>query len=49
MFTITGFPDIEVLFPAILLLLERKYRSLSQGFRYNRGSSITEIEDSDCC
>ena len=49
MFAITGFDDIEVLFPDISLLLERKYRSLCQGFRYNRGSSITEIEDFDCC
>ena len=49
MFAITGFDDIEVLFPDISLLLERKYRSLCQGFRYNRGSSITEVEDFDCC
>ena len=48
MFAITGFDDIEVLFPDISLLLERKYRSLCQGFRYNQGSSITEVEDFDC-
>ena len=49
MFSVTGFPYIEVFFPDILLLLERKYRSLCQVFRYNRGSRITEIEDFDCC